>query len=441
MMDVRLEAYKIIYKVLAKSVFSDKLLNQMAKRFQAEESDSGLLYRLVKGVIKMHHHLDFITRQYVDIERYENTNQKFKLLLYMGLYELIYCESIPEYAAINETVALAKKLYGDKVANFINAALRSYQRSPRIDYPADPIEKLAAEYSFHQSHIKEWLQYWGEENTIKLCRYFNEVPRLHIRINLLATNRQRLVDYFNRRQIKVELCEASQNMLVSDMVQEVLKEVAFQEGYYSIQDASAALVVELIKPQMNESILDLFAAPGGKATYLAELMGNTGELIAVDKYPNKIKKIKQAMERLKITNAQLHAADAFSFGPVAPAYDRVLLDVPCSGWGVFQKKAELRWQLNQDLARLLKIQENALKLGASFTRPGGFLIYSTCTLNKQENEQQIEKFLVKNKDFKLVPATGFIKDKFTENGFLKTLPFIHNMDGAFAAKMQKRSDK
>jgi 16S rRNA (cytosine967-C5)-methyltransferase len=181
----------------------------------------------------------------------------------------------------------------------------------------------------------------------------------------------------------------------------------------------------------------LFAAPGGKATYISELMANTGEVIAVDKFPNKIKKLKQAVERLQIKNMRLNAKDAFRFGPVAAAYDKVLLDVPCSGWGVFQKKAELRWQLNQDIPKLLKLQSDALKLGTSFVKPGGFIIYSTCTLNKAENEIQIEKFLAKNRDFKLIPASEFIKKEYTENGYLKTLPFEHDMDGAFAAKLQK----
>ncbi len=437
MIDVRLEAYKIIHKVLAKNVFSDKLLARMAKRLKAADSDANLLYMLVKGVIKMHHNLDYIARQYTEPKRFNNTPQKFKLLLYMGLYQLKYCDNIPDHAAINETVALAKKMFGNNIANFINATLRSYQRNPEITYPEDMGENLACRYSFDNHIITDWLDYWGEENTEKLCEYYNKVPRLNVRVNTLATDRKRLIDYFERRGILVEESTVSENMLVTDMVQEVLNDVAFQEGYFSIQDASAALVVELMQPKMNESILDLFAAPGGKATYISELMCNSGELIAVDKFPNKVKKIKQSMERLKINNANLHSSDAFTYGPVAPAFDRVLLDVPCSGWGVFQKKAELRWQLNQDVPKLIKLQENALKLGASFTKPGGFLIYSTCTLNKKENETQIEKFLARNKSFKLIPASKYIDKDFTENGYLKTLPFVHNMDGAFAAKMQK----
>jgi 16S rRNA (cytosine967-C5)-methyltransferase len=191
-------------------------------------------------------------------------------------------------------------------------------------------------------------------------------------------------------------------------------------------------------PQNDENILDLFAAPGGKATYTAEIMQNTGEIVAVDKFPGKIKKMKQNISRLKISNTKVIREDAFNYGPVAAAYDRVLLDVPCSGWGVFQKKAELRWQKNQDMDKLLKLQKDALKTGASFVRPGGFLVYSTCTLNEEENERQIERFLKKNKAFTLVPASEFILKEYTENGYLKTIPFSHYTDGAFAAKMQKK---
>ncbi|MFC1898131.1 16S rRNA (cytosine(967)-C(5))-methyltransferase RsmB [Candidatus Cloacimonadota bacterium] len=437
MINVRLEAYKIILKVLSKKIFSDKLLSQMRKKILFAGEDSQLLYVLVKGIIKMRKNLDFIATHHTDRTKWENTNIKFKILIYIGLYQIIYCDGIPEHAAVNETVNLAKKQYGDKIAKFINAVLRSYLRNPELNFPTDPNAKFAVQYSFPQSLIDNWIDNWGTEKTEKLCRYFNEVPRLHIRINSVATSRSRLTEYFNRREILVEESAASQNMLLGSQPQKILNDVAFSEGYYSIQDTSAALVVELMKPQMQESVLDLFAAPGGKATYIAEFMANTGEVIAIDKFPNKIKKLKQALERLKLVNVKEQAIDAFNFGPVAPAYDRVLLDVPCSGWGVFQKKAELRWQENQDIPKLLKLQEAALKLGASFTIVGGYLIYSTCTMNEQENERQVEKFLAKNRNFKLIPAESFLGNEYTRDGFLKTLPFEHKMDGAFAAKMQR----
>jgi len=438
MIDVRLEAYKIILKVISKNIFSDKLLHQMTKKINQAGERSDLLYVLVKGVIKMHINLEYIASKYTDPKKFPNTNIKIKILLYMGLYQLIYCDYIPQHAAVNETVAIAKKMYGDKISKFVNAILRKYLREEKIEYPTESLNRISFQHSFPKEIIEKWIEYWGEKDTEKLCIYYNQSPKLHIRINTCATNKKRLMDYLLRREIIVIESDVSENILITDQARDILNEVSFSEGYFSIQDVSAALVVELLNPEQNESILDLFAAPGGKATYISELMRNTGELIAVDKFPNKIKKLKRAVERLQITNMKLHANDAFKFGPIAPAYDRVLLDVPCSGWGVFQKKAELRWQKNQNMKELIKLQKKALDLGARFLRPGGVMVYSTCTLNKEENEKQIENFLYRNPEFTLESAEQFIPKEYTENGYLTTLPFKHNSDGAFAARMKKK---
>ena len=438
MIDVRNEAYKIIVKVINKNIFSDKLLSQMSKRIKESGKDANLLYALVKGVIKMQENLDYITSQFVNADKYGRTSKKVKILLYMALYQLKYMDKIPEHAAVHEAVEAAKKLFDEKVAKFVNAVLRSYLRNPEIIYPKDPILRLAKYYSFPEEIIAKWIDYWGEENTEHLCTYFNDVPELNVRINYIATDKEKLIKYFKRRNVTLKKVASSPNIMKTENIQEVLRDIALDEGYFSVQDPSAALVVELMDPQNDENILDLFAAPGGKATYTAEIMQNTGEIVAVDKFPGKIKKMKQNISRLKISNTKVIREDAFNYGPVAAAYDRVLLDVPCSGWGVFQKKAELRWQKNQDMDKLLKLQKDALKTGASFVRPGGFLVYSTCTLNEEENERQIERFLKKNKAFTLVPASEFIQKEYTENGYLKTIPFSHYTDGAFAAKMQKK---
>ena len=183
--------------------------------------------------------------------------------------------------------------------------------------------------------------------------------------------------------------------------------------------------------------MDLFAAPGGKATYTAELMQDTVEIFAVDKIQAKIKLLKQNLERLQLKSIKVFTNDAFEFGPIAPSFDKVFLDVPCSGWGVFQKKAELRWQIHQKMDKLLKLQEQSLKRGSQFVKDGGFLIYSTCTMNPKENEKQIYKFLEKHKEFKLVNASEKINEIYVNNHFLQIDPFEHQMDGAFAAKMQK----
>jgi 16S rRNA (cytosine967-C5)-methyltransferase len=434
---VRVEAHKIIYNILKKRQFSSKLLSQMLNKQQGDDSD--LLFKLVKGTIKMYRHLDFVAASYTDEEKYKNTDIKIKIMLYLGLYQLRFLTGIPEYAIINETVDAAKSLFGDKIASFINGVLRSYQRNPQINYPTSIIQRLAYEYSFDEEMIRNFIDLYGEEETEYACMYFNEVPKLRVRVNTLATSPQKFLQYFSRRDVIFRQLDASENFMESENSEKVLNDVAFSEGYFSVQDPAAGLVVELMEPQLDMNIIDMFAAPGSKACYCAELMQDTGEVVAIDKMPNKCKMIKQNCERLKLNHVKVIAEDAFKYGPVAAAYDKVLLDVPCSGWGVMQKKAEIRWQFSQDLPQLIKIQENALKTGAKFVRSKSDLIYSTCTLNPQENEAQIDNFLKKHPDFELVHAENIIPTQYTQDGFLKTIPWKHGLDGTFAARMRRKT--
>ncbi|MDZ4182396.1 MAG: 16S rRNA (cytosine(967)-C(5))-methyltransferase RsmB, partial [Candidatus Cloacimonadaceae bacterium] len=392
---------------------------------------------MVKGVIKRQVQLDYILSKHTDAKKYAATDIKIKIMLYLGLYQIIYLDSMPEHAAVNETVELAKTVLGPQIADFVNAVLRSYLRNPVVIYPEKADERIACEHSYPLELVQTWISLWGEEDTEYLALYFNENPALHMRVNSTATTQQKLIQYFAKRDIKLEASPASNVMLTTHQADEVLDDVAFSEGYFSIQDTSAALVVELLDPQKEENILDLFAAPGGKCTYIAEKMANSGEVIAVDKIPNKMKLLKQAADRLQLDNIKLIVTDAFKYGPVAPAYDRVLVDAPCSGWGVFSRKADLRWQAHQDIGELVKLQEKAIDYAASFVKPGGYLVYSTCTMNPQENEDQITRFLKNNKRFELVDAAGFIPARYTEAGCFKSIPFKHNMDGAFAAKLHR----
>lgn len=434
---VRREAYKIITKVLKKKLYSDKLLHQSAKKMQQNPDDYALLNHLVKGIIKYKKNLDYIISQFTDDQKYKNTNLKIKVILYLAIYQLRYMNSGTPHSVVDATVEFAKKNMDQRIANFVNAVLRSYLRNPEITYPDNEIECLAAQYSFPEFLIKQWLQLWGKQNTEQLCKFFNKVPKLYLRVNKMATEPEKVLKYFQRRQVQLEEVELVPNFLAAKTGRDIIYDVALSEGYISIQDPAAGLVVDLIDPAKDNSVLDLFAAPGGKATYISEKMRNSGEVIAVDKYPQKTKKLKKAVERLQISNMKIITEDAFKYKPVAPAYDRVLLDVPCSGWGVFQKKAELRWQKHQNMHQLIKMQKQALILGAKFVKPNGCLIYSTCTLNEEENERQIEYFLQHNKDFKLVDAGNFVAKDFTEKKYLKILPFKHGFDGAFAAKMMK----
>lgn len=433
---VRAEAYQTILKIFKDMEFSDTLLHQRAKKLKNDRENVALYYNMVKGVVKLRLKLDYILSQYADVQKFATTDIKIKTLLYLGLYQLMYLDSIPEHAAVNETVELAKTVLGGKIADLVNAILRAWQRNPQVEYPSDPVQRIAYEHSYPPELIELWISLWGEENTEYLAIYYNENPRLHLRVNSTATTPEKLIQYFAKREIALERSAVGKMMLLTDDA-DVLDDVAFSEGYFSVQDTSAALIVELLDPQKEENILDLFAAPGGKCTYIAEKMANTGEVVAVDKIPNKMKLLKQAADRLQLNNIKLIVADAFKYGPVAPAYHRVLVDAPCSGWGVFGRKADLRWQAHQKIDDLVKLQEKALEYAANFVKLQGIMVYSTCTLNPAENEEQIKRFLKYNPNFELLDAADILPLDHTHNRFFQTLPFRHNMDGAFAAKMQR----
>jgi len=436
-MNIREEAWSIIVKVIKNNMFSDKLLTQAQKKCKDSNDNVALLYHLVRGVIKMQLHLDFLISHFVDENKYKNTDIKIKALLYLAFYQLLFCDGIPQHAAVNETVELAKTQINEQIASFVNAVLREYLRNPKIIFPTDEATRLSVEHSFPLEIVKNLLKYMQPEEVELLCMYYNEPPKLYMRVNSLATSKDKLIKYFQNRGVTLSSSYGSRNMLTSSDAESVLNDVAFDEGYFTIQDTSAAMVIELLDPQPGESILDLFAGRGGKTSYIAELMNNTGEIIAVDKIPHKIKEMKQTLSRVLAENVNLVIEDAFAFGPKAAVYDRVIIDVPCSGWGVFQKKPELRWQVRQDISELIKLQEKALETAKHFVKPGGYLVYSTCTINPEENEYQIHKFMKVNPQFELVPAQNHVPGEFTSTGFLKTIPYKHFMDGAFAAKLRK----
>ncbi len=436
-MNERQIAYNVIYKVVKKNEFSTALLHKEAKKLKANNGNHEFFYNLVKGIIKRKLYLEYICCQFGDAKKYPKTDLKIKVLLWLGLYQILYMDSVPSEVAVSETVELTKTLYSQKSGDFVNAMLRNYLRNPEITYPEDPIERISVEHSYPVELISQWVNIFGIENTEYMAMYFNELPEINIRVNNYATSMDKLLPYFEKKGVSFTKYDGIADVVKADKAQTMLQDVAFSEGYFSIQDAAASLVVTLLDPQFDENIIDFFAAPGGKTSYMSELMQNTGQIIAIDKFPNKVKLIKQALERLQLSNVKLVKNDALTYGPVAAAYDKILLDVPCSGWGVLGKKSELRWQSHQNILDLIKLQTNALNYASKFVKVGGYIIYSTCTLNPAENEERIEMFLKKHPNFIIENAENYINTRYVNDGYLKTVPHIHSMDGAFGARLKR----
>jgi len=359
----------------------------------------------------------------------------------VALYQILFLDNIPHYAAVNEAVEFVKKIQGEKSANLVNAVLRNIIRTieeSEIRYPnpeEDEINYLGTYYSHPNWLVKRWLKRYGREFTERLMEENNQRPKLSLRFNSRLTDRESFIKKLQEAELKFRPSKYLEHFFVLLHLTNITDWNYFQQGYFSIQDESAGIPCLLLDPQPGETILDLCAAPGGKSTYIAELMKNRGKIIAVDKYESRINLMKKNVERLKITNIEFLAADSETLS--IPPVDRVLLDAPCSGLGVLTKKPEIKWKKDsEDIKRLTNIQTRLINNAANLVKVGGVLVYSTCTIEPEENFDIIKKFLEEHPNFELVKSHPNIHpDLIDENGCISTFPNVHEMDGSFAAKL------
>lgn len=284
--------------------------------------------------------------------------------------------------------------------------------------------------------VESWLNMLGEEETIKLCQAFNERPKLCCRMNSIKVDPHSLEEKFIESQTKFKSGRFLENFYYLESRVDLNRFTPLQEGLVYLQDESAGFPVILLDPQPGETILDLCAAPGGKTTFMAELLKERGRILAVDKSWEKIERLKENCQRLGIDRVNYFCGDASNL-QVRPV-DRVLVDAPCSGLGVLGKNSDSRWRKQkEDLLRLQKLQIEILSNAADLVKKGGCLVYSTCTITREENDEVIEIFLEKKRDFKLVNASLYVDSGVVdESGFVRTFPHIHKMDGSFAARLE-----
>jgi 16S rRNA (cytosine967-C5)-methyltransferase len=287
--------------------------------------------------------------------------------------------------------------------------------------------------------VKRWLARFGKEHTEQLLIANNAKPSLSLRVNNLVTNKTELKSLLNNVNLKY-----TESIYVKDFIKlNILTNITdwgyFANGYFSVQDESTGIPVYLLDPKPGMRVLDLCAAPGGKTGLIADLMNNEGEIIALDKYESRAKILEKNLNRLKITNVKIKVADALEYND--GLFDRVLIDAPCSGLGTLTKKPDVKWKKDLGDIRKLNISQfELLEKGASLVKPGGYLVYSTCTMEPEENFSIIQKFLFGNPHYELdVDKSVFPKELYDENGCLSALPHLHNIDGSFSARIKRIS--
>ncbi|MFO8099793.1 MAG: 16S rRNA (cytosine(967)-C(5))-methyltransferase RsmB [Salinibacter sp.] len=397
---------------------------------------------LVAGVTRQRRWLDFVLADAYNGD-YDAMEPRLRHILRLGLYELEF-QSTPTRAAVHEYVELAKQTLRQGAANLVNGVLRAIDRREDGPQPAsgDPAEDLALRHSHPTWLVRRWLDRFGGDATAELLRWNNRRPAHHVRVNPIRTTRAEVEAWLDANDVVYTRSPHLDTGLRLKRLQPLVQGGLLDDGRVAVQDESAALVVRLLDPQPDETILDGCAAPGGKTLAIAAAMDGRGQIRAIDSHAGRLSRVEEGAAAHGVEGlVQTDAADLRAVADRAdpPQADRVLLDVPCSGLGVLGKRADLRWQRRpEDLEELAALQDELLDAAAQLVRPGGLVVYSTCTIAPEENEHRIDRFLARHVDFTVESAEGHVPDEMVSpSGFLATRPHQHRMDGAFAARLRR----
>ena len=400
--------------------------------------DRALCTEIIYGVLRWRIRLDWIIDRFSSI-RSKKLEHNVLNALRIGVYQLLFLTRVPASAAINGSVNLVKK-EGGKKAGFVNAVLRKIDTGRAgITYPviaADPLKHASIVYSHPEWMVKRWMERFGAEEAVLLCRSNQFAPPRTLRVNTLATFRDRLMD---------ELASAGFGVgktLFSPDGIEVLSggHVAPKDPGYYIQDEASQLIPYLLSPKPGEAILDLCSAPGGKTTHMAQLMGNSGVICAVDKHLHRLKNVIDAAKRLNADIIKTVVSDALEGIPFRITFDAILLDAPCSGLGVLRRSPDIKYRRKEeDIRELAAVQGRLLERASGYLKKGGRMVYSTCTFEPEETDGVVEGFLKAHKDFILEDARGYLPEgcggMVDANGLLRTYP-QQGLDGFFGARLK-----
>ena len=431
-------------KEVHKGAYADVALDRVLKKASLSDNDRRLMTELVYGSVRRQRTLDALIDQLATKKSHKQPPD-LRTILHLGLYQLRYQAKIPTSAAVNTTVALAKDNGFKGLSGFVNGLLRQYARLAEkedpLQLPQETIKRLGTLHSFPDWIVKVWTEQFGDLETEQLCRWMNQTPTIDIRINPLKTSLEEVEAAFQSVGVLSQpLIDIPQALRLMGRTGSIQKLPGFQEGWWTVQDASAQLVSHLLDPQPGEVIVDACAAPGGKTTHIAELIGDSGKIWACDRTASRLRKLQENVRRLGFKSIETITADSRNLTQLENSADRVLLDVPCSGLGTLHRHADARWrQTPTSVNELSQLQEELLSHVATLVKDGGVLVYATCTLDPRENENIIEAFLTKNPNWKIeylrLEELGTRYN--TSQGYLKVLPHENNMDGFFMTCLRK----
>ena len=440
-MKARELALKVLLDIEENSNYSNIAINKHLKNVDMNNQDRGLATELIYGVIENKYYLDYIIDKLSKI-KCKKMNNYVKILLRMGIYQILLLNSISDYAAVNETVSLVKK-YDRRSSGFVNAILRNVIRQKdtvgEVDLKDDKIMYLATKYSYKPWIIKNWINKFSLEFTEDLLEANKEKPSLYLRTNTLKISRDELIEKLKKEGVNCYIVPTIDEAIRVENLKNIENNQLFKDGLFTIQDISSMIVGKVMNPKENSLVLDVCSAPGGKTTHLATLMNNTGKVVSRDIFEHKLKLIQSTVDRLGLKNVDVESFDASVLDKDSiDKFDYVLADVPCSGLGIIRRKPEIKYKEKAELKDLPNIQKTILDNASKYVKVGGTLIYSTCTIQDNENIEVIQDFLNLNDNFKLVPINEVKVDLDNQDsGYLKIYPNIHDIDGFFIAELER----
>lgn len=436
MADARLTVAKLLLKMESSSSYSNILLDSALTESGLSERDKAFAAALFYGVTERKMTLDYIIKQYCRMP-FEKLETGAVVVLRMGIYQILYM-SVPENAAVNESVKLCKKLKLFSAQGFVNGLLRTFlRREKAVSYVGlDTAERLSIQYSAPKWLARKWTDEYGEANAVKCLKASLGAPPIYARVNTTKISPDDLVKSLKSDGIKASVFPRLAGCVKLEKTGDLERSEAFRSGFFHVQDVSSQLCCHTLKPIVNETVLDICAAPGGKSFTMAELMGNNGRVISMDLYEQRVDLIRKGAWRLGLNIVEAEINNAVKFNEKLPMADRVLCDVPCSGLGVIRRKPEIKYKSEEEFEELPRLQMAILETSAQYVKVGGTLVYSTCTLSRAENDDVAAAFAAEHPEFS--PIVQPIPYAGAENSPTRTFfPEEDGGDGFFTASFRR----
>lgn len=438
-------ALKVLVAVDTREAYSNLALRSVLDNSPLGKLDRAFVAELVYGTLRRLNTIDWILGQYLR-KPVRKQSPRVRNILRLGAYQIIFLDRVPDSAACNEAVEMAKRFGHRGTVKFVNGVLRNIARGKNnINFP-DPKEDIYQHIALKYSHplwlVRKWINMLGIEETIALCRANNESPPFTARVNTLKTSREEMQKKMGEAGAKVLATPyAPEGLILEDAHHPEVKK-AYAQGLLLVQDESSMLAAHALSPLPGRRVLDMASAPGGKTTHLAQLMQNRGHIVASDFHAHKLDLVRDNCRRLGISIVETWQGDSRQLARDYAGWAHfVLLDAPCSGFGVIRRRPDIKWRKNEaQLQELISLQAELLQEAGRCLAPGGVLVYSTCTINEQENIKQVKRFLTTNRDFDFEPLTGYLPSALgdLDRGYIQLLPHRHGTDGFFIARLRKK---